>query len=183
MPDRCYYRWRSGGQGGWELPRGFPGGSDGQESACNAGDIRDVVSIPGLGRSLGEENGYPLQYSCLENSMDKKSGGLQSMGLQRVGHDWVTNTHMQFDCCRARTGTQGFPVGLEPGHTSSWEMTLSSFSQLHIEQHHVGSLRSVMAGVFIPWKSGSTADQGPLTPLATQRWLVNVYQHTTELSH
>jgi len=69
------------------LPRGFPGGSDGQESACNAGDIRDVVSIPGLGRSLGEENGYPLQYSCLENSMDKKSGGLQSMGLQRVGHD------------------------------------------------------------------------------------------------
>ena len=70
MPDRCYYRGRSGGQGVWELPRGFPGGSDGQESACNAGDIRDVVSIPGLGRSLGEENGYPLQYSGLENSMD-----------------------------------------------------------------------------------------------------------------
>ena len=46
---------------------GFPGGSAGKESACNAGDLG---SIPGLGRSLGEQNGYPLQYSGLENSMD-----------------------------------------------------------------------------------------------------------------
>ena len=44
---------------------GFPGGSDSQESACNAGD---VGSIPGLGRSSREGNGNPLQYSCLENS-------------------------------------------------------------------------------------------------------------------
>ena len=45
----------------------FPGGSDGKESACNA---EDPGSIPGLGRSLGEGNGNPLQYSYLENSMD-----------------------------------------------------------------------------------------------------------------
>ena len=45
---------------------GFPCGSDGKESACNAGD---PGSIPGLGRSPGEGNGYPLQYSCLENPM------------------------------------------------------------------------------------------------------------------
>ena len=45
----------------------FPGGSDGKESACN---MRDLGSIPGLGRSPGEGNGYPLQYSGLENSMD-----------------------------------------------------------------------------------------------------------------
>ena len=38
---------------------------------ANAGDIRDMGSIPGLGRSLGERNGYPLQYSCLENSMNR----------------------------------------------------------------------------------------------------------------
>ena len=44
------------------------GGSDGKESACNAGDLG---SGPGLGRSPGEENGYPFQYSCLENSMDR----------------------------------------------------------------------------------------------------------------
>ena len=47
---------------------GFPGGSDGKESACNAGDFG---SIHGLGRSAGEENGNPLQYSCLENSLDR----------------------------------------------------------------------------------------------------------------
>ena len=46
---------------------GFPGGSAGKESVGNAGDMG---SIPGLGRSPGECNGYPLQYSGLENSMD-----------------------------------------------------------------------------------------------------------------
>ena len=47
---------------------GFPGGSDGKESACHAGDLG---SNPGLGRSPGEGNSHPLQYSCLDNSMDK----------------------------------------------------------------------------------------------------------------
>ena len=46
----------------------FPGGSDGIESACNAGDLG---SIPGSGRSPGEGNDNPLQYSCLENPMDR----------------------------------------------------------------------------------------------------------------
>ena len=46
---------------------GFPGGSAGKESTCNAGELG---SIPGLGRFLGEGNGYLLQYSGLENSMD-----------------------------------------------------------------------------------------------------------------
>ena len=46
---------------------GFPGGSTGKESVCNVGDLG---LIPGLERSSGERNGYPLQYSCLENSMD-----------------------------------------------------------------------------------------------------------------
>ena len=47
---------------------GFPGGSDGKESACNVGDLS---LIPGSGRSPGEGNGYPFQYSCLENSTDR----------------------------------------------------------------------------------------------------------------
>ena len=57
---------------GYRLPTpvflGFPYGSAGKESACNAGDL-DL--IPGLGRSPGEGKGYPLQYSGLENSMDR----------------------------------------------------------------------------------------------------------------
>ena len=53
-----------------KLTRGFPGGSDGKESACNAGDLG---SIPGSERSPGEGNGNPLQYSCLENSMYRRA--------------------------------------------------------------------------------------------------------------
>ena len=48
----------------------FSGGSDSKESACNAGALG---SIPGLGRSLGEGNGNPLQYSCLENPKDREA--------------------------------------------------------------------------------------------------------------
>ena len=49
-------------------PKDFPGGSVSKESACNVGD---PGSIPGSGRSTREGNGNPLQYSCLENPMDK----------------------------------------------------------------------------------------------------------------
>ena len=48
----------------------FPGGSDSKETASNIGDLG---SIPGLGKSPGEGNGYPLQYSCLENTMDQRA--------------------------------------------------------------------------------------------------------------
>ena len=56
----------------------FFGGSNSKESACNA---EDLGSIPGLGRSPGEGNGYPLQYSVLENSMDR---GAQQATVHRV---------------------------------------------------------------------------------------------------
>ena len=52
----------------FEISQGLPYSSDGKESACNA---EDPGSIPGSGRSLGEGNSNPVQYSCLENSMDK----------------------------------------------------------------------------------------------------------------
>ena len=54
--------------GAFTMSYGFPGGLDGKEFACNAGD---PGSIPGLGSSPGEGNGNTLQYSCLENSMDR----------------------------------------------------------------------------------------------------------------
>ena len=59
---------------------GFPGASDGKESACNAGD---PSSIPGLGRSPGEGNGKPLQYSCLENPMDGGDWGAIVHGVAK----------------------------------------------------------------------------------------------------
>ena len=58
---------------------GFPGSSVSKESACSVGDLG---SIPELGRSHGEGNGYPLQYSCLKILWTEEPGGLQSMESQ-----------------------------------------------------------------------------------------------------
>ena len=66
---------------------GFPHSSVGKDSACNAGD---PYSVPGLGRSPGEGNGNPLQYSCLENPMDKGAWRATVHGVTRVRHDLVT---------------------------------------------------------------------------------------------
>ena len=63
-----------------------PGGSDGKESACNARDIRDPGLTPGWKRSPGEENGNPLQYSCLENSMDR---GAWQATVHGVSKSWT----------------------------------------------------------------------------------------------
>ena len=62
---------------------GFPGGSDGKESARNAGD---PSSLPGLGKFSGEGNGNPFQYSCLENSMDR---GAWWATVHRVAKSWT----------------------------------------------------------------------------------------------
>ena len=64
---------------------GSPGGSEGKASACNE---RDLGSVPGSGRSPGEGTGNPLQYSCLEESLDR--GAWQTTGLQRVRHNRAT---------------------------------------------------------------------------------------------
>ena len=70
--------------------RGFPGGSDGEESACNAGD---PGLIPGLERSPGEGNGNPLQCSCLENSMDR---GAWQATVCRVAKSWTRLSDFTF---------------------------------------------------------------------------------------
>ena len=61
-----------------------------KESACNAGVTEDVGLIPGLGRSPGEGNGNPLQYSCLENPMDRGAWQATVHGGKRVGHELAT---------------------------------------------------------------------------------------------
>ena len=67
----------------------FTGRSDGKESACNAGDLG---LIPGLGRSPGEGNGNHSSILAWRIPRTEEPGRLQSMGSQRVGHDWATNT-------------------------------------------------------------------------------------------
>ena len=67
--------------------KGFPGSSAGKEFACSAGDLG---SIPGSGRSPGKGNGNPLQYSCLENPMDRGAWRGTAHGVATVRHDLVT---------------------------------------------------------------------------------------------
>ena len=62
------------------MSRGFPGGSDSKESTCNVGDLS---LIPGSGRSPGEGNGNPLQYSCLEISVDRGAWQATALGVAK----------------------------------------------------------------------------------------------------
>ena len=69
---------------------GFPGGSDGKASAYNGGGL---VSIPGQGRFPGEGNGNPVQYSCLENSMDR---GAWQATVHEVAKNWIQLSNFTF---------------------------------------------------------------------------------------
>ena len=82
-------------------PRGGLRAGVRRSKSCNPGDLG---SIPGLGRSPGEGQGSPLQYSGLENSMDRRPEGLQSMGSQRVGHDYATNFPFPMGSIRKQNG-------------------------------------------------------------------------------
>ena len=73
---------------------GLPGDSDSKEPTCSAGDLG---SIPQSGRPPREENGYPLQCSCLENSMDRGAWWAVVRGSQRVRHDWTTWTEQIYN--------------------------------------------------------------------------------------
>ena len=108
---------------------GFPGGSDSKESICNEGDLG---SVPGLGRSPGEGNGYPLQCSGLENSMDKGAwhlhGKLPSMGSQRVGHDWAAFTFTLIAWYKKHHNLLTY-LQFEPSDDHSWLIFYSENSQ------------------------------------------------------
>ena len=81
------------------LSEGFPCGSAGKESSCNAGDLG---SIPGLGRSPGEGKGYALQYSGLENSMNCIVHGVAK------SQTWLSDFHSLTHSCSLRLGKQSY---------------------------------------------------------------------------
>ena len=103
----------------------FPGGSDGKASACNVGD---PASIPGSGRSHGEGNGNPLQYSCLENSMD--------------GGAWWATVH---GVAQSRTWLSDFTLNL-----NTWDFEcFNCFRFKHISSFYLLFSHSVMFDFFI----------------------------------
>ena len=84
------------GRNTWQIMNGFPGGSEVEESACNAGDLG---SIPGSGRSPGEGNGNPLQYSCLENPMDGGAWRAAVHGVAKSRTQLSDFTSLHFNEC------------------------------------------------------------------------------------
>ena len=109
---------------------GFPGGTVGKNPPANATDTRDSHLIPASGRPPGEGNGSPVQYSCLENSMDREAW-LQSTGLQRVGHNWATErAHTHTHICRKDKypviNHNGKECEIECIHTYNWITLLYS---------------------------------------------------------
>ena len=95
--------------------RGFPGSSDSKESAYNAGNLG---SIPGLGRSPGEGNGNPLQYSCLENPMDR---GAWWATVHGVTQSWtrLNAQHTTLFCSTVWSILIDVPSALEKNVTSA----------------------------------------------------------------
>ena len=81
-------------------PFGFPSGLVGKESACNAGDKGDVGSVPGSGRSPGEGNGNTLQYSGLENPMDRGAWGATVHGIAES--DMTEQLTQHFDLIKTK---------------------------------------------------------------------------------
>ena len=106
--------------------KSFPGGSDGKESAWNAGDLG---SIPGLGRFPGEGKGYPLQYSCLENSMDRGASltaqlvknlpGMQETWVRFLGWEYPLEKEM---ATHSSTLAWRIPWTEEPGRLQSMRL-------------------------------------------------------------
>ena len=131
---------------------GFHYGSADKESACNAGDLG---SVPGWGRSLGEGNDYPLQYSCLENPWTEEPGGLQSMGSQTVGHD-LTFTFT--------TVVQGFPGASVRNPPAMQETQVRSLGGEDPLAKEMAPHSSILA-----WKISWTEEPGGLQSMGSQR--------------
>ena len=133
MKNPIWHRFR------WIFKVGFPGGSDSTESICSS---KDWGSMPGLGWSPGEGNGNLLQYSCLENSMDRGAWratvrGVAKSGAQLSGYRFHFHLRWRSKVMRCKTNTVTWRrVGRQGGETakSAVYSPISSFIQwaLHI---------------------------------------------------
>ena len=102
---------------------GFPGGSDGKESACHA---RDLSSVPGLGRRCpGEGNAAHCSTLAWRIPWAEEPGRLQSMGSQRVRHNWVTNTQLYI--CSPQNSNLSLPFPYPLVTINLFSMSVSLF--------------------------------------------------------
>ena len=129
---------------------GIPHSSVGQESACNAGDSG---SIPGSETSTGEGNGNPLQYSCLENPMDRGAWWATVRGIARVRHDldtaeWLNHRqHRQFVSTSLLPGTTRRSGSGYVFPTTSTELTISEAPWFLFSWEHLVEIKVLLLSV------------------------------------
>ena len=133
---------------------GFPGGLDGKESACNAGDLG---STPGLGRSPGEGTGYPLQHSCLENPHgQRRLAGYSPWGhkepdtTERPTSSWASSVSQLVKNLPANAGH-----ARDTGSTPGWEVSLEEEMTTHSS--------------ILVWKIPRTEESVRIQPMGSQR--------------
>ena len=125
--------------------RGFPSDSDGKESACNA---EDPGLIPGAGRSSGEGNGYHSSILAWRIPWTEEPGVLQSMVLQKVGHNWATNTQW---------------VEWGPGQASSHMQTQAACVPGPCSAQWCSATKDRTT---LPWRHSSSTDHADAEPLS-----------------
>ena len=142
---------------------GFPWGSAGKESTCNVGDL---VSIPGLRRSPGEEKGYPLQYSGLENSMH-----CIVHGVEKSGHYWASFTSLGKSCISstfeksknrfAKRSNQSILKEISPGCSLEGMMLKLKLQHFGHLMRRVDSLEKtlMLGGIWGQVEKGTTDDE------------------------
>ena len=132
-------------------------------------NARVAGSIPGLGWSPGVGNGNPLQYPCLENSRTEEAGGLQSMGSQRVGHDWAwAHTHIlsersNFNIALNWKYTEGNNINKQECGES--DVLRCSLIRTHFQETIISSTQSFLPRILIIrfWEN-SHSNNMPLKP-------------------
>ena len=140
---------------------GLPWCPCGKESACNAGDARDEGSIPGSGRSPGGGEGNPLQYYCLENSLDREVwwNTVHRVTKSRIPTEYIhTHAHTHTHPC---TGCSFWRE-----HTSPLTFRVPAYSGL-VSRHSLSSL-----GI-LPWAPGLAASTAAFRPLSLKAWFLN----------
>ena len=129
----------------------------------NTGNAGNSGWIPGLGRSPGEGNGYPFQYSCLENSRDRGAWWATAHGVSKAGHDWVTDTTLHYyPSFRTRREHR-------PTHQSKWQIegrTVIKSPSLHwlLPSNFSGGSKLLILSGLLNQSSSSSSSEDPGCP-------------------
>ena len=155
---------------------GFPGGASGKKKnlSASAGDRRDTGLIPSLGRSPGGGHGNPLQYSCLENPMDRGAWQALVRGRQRVRHDWSNlaymHVHIMYINKYINPCIPSSAIRRACDHLNRHEPILESSSQFQNSIFHYKEIRLLEGIQLISVLLLRKVQDEPRNPHCTRKW-------------